>query len=223
MAVGDPRARASPSGRRPAAGVGELEADDELVGAPERSVGVAQRRPSVVDASWLVDARAGWGWPGRRGARRRPRRPRRARRPLAPKRRQRRRTRSVGRPSVVPSQPSIGQDGEAVADACSVPADPSANVDRRRRARRRVDRRRRPGSSTPSSSRRSRRCVERARACLTCGWRRHAGSSPAVPRRSAMSARTSRSASGRRGAPGRGGVAARPSPRSSRNMAASWR
>ena len=100
MLVGGAR-RGVPVGPGPAAGVGELEPGDLAGGSSS-----ARSSANVVDGG-RRRARAGAGWPGRRRARRWPR-PRQSAAARA-EARHRRRTRSVGRPSVVPSQPSIGR------------------------------------------------------------------------------------------------------------------
>ena len=105
-----PERRASSSGSvragrgldRPPAAVGELEAGDLLRVEEGVELGeVVGRRRAQAE---LV--RVG---PARRAAPRTPRRPTPARRRSSPKRCHRRRTRSVGRPSSVPSHPSIGR------------------------------------------------------------------------------------------------------------------
>ena len=79
VAIGDARLR--PLVVRPgeAARVGELQADDQVVVGRWSRCGRRDRaqRGEVGERS-LVDRRAGSGWPGRRGGRRRPRRPRSA-------------------------------------------------------------------------------------------------------------------------------------------------
>ena len=141
----------------PPPGVRELQPRHLLVGEQPHAA-PRDRRPTT------VRDRAGAGWRARRDGRRTLRRPTPVPAPLRPKRSQRRRTRSVGRPSSVPSQPSIGR----MANRFS--RDAPGDLDRARRARRPPDGSAN-GSVTDSSPSRARN-ASASRSRFTCGQRR---------------------------------------------------